>query len=224
VLDLPDPIQAPAPPQALFEAAASTEMGARLLAALHSRQGREITPMLAAAIVAEACCAGQPIDLRQFPAQFYGGAYMIQAERFERILRELHPLHVAHWHETEKHRAGLPFDPDYQAVIADEREGRVLQFTARDAEWRLVGNLRMYLGTSRHSGTLFATEDTLYVAPEARGGMLGLRLMRYAEKCLRVIGVREISANSKLVNKADVLMRRMGYTAVATEFTKVFED
>jgi hypothetical protein len=54
--------------------------------------------------------------------------------------------------------------------------------------------------------------------------MLGLRLMRYAEKCLRVIGVREISANSKLVNKADVLMRRMGYTAVATEFTKVFED
>ena len=106
------------------------------------------------------------------------------------------------------------------------REARFVKFRhpARDETGALVGNLRMYVGTSRHTGTKFATEDTLYLAPKVRGGFAALALMRFAEKSLLSIGVREIRADSKLINNADVLMRRLGYEPVALQFVKVFKE
>jgi len=154
----------------------------------------------------------------------FKGGLLFRAERMRDVLAELHPLHQAHWLETEKHRHGLPLAPDYDAMLADERAGRLVQFTARDERHELVGNLRMYLGVSRHSGTKFATEDTLYLAPKARGGFTALALMRFAERALLSIGVREIRADSKLVNNAGALMRRMGYEPVATQYVKIFKE
>ena len=149
--------------------------------------------------------------------------FTIAVERMRDILPELHILHQAHWRETEAYRHGLRMNPDYEAMLADEKGGRLIQFTVRRHS-SLVGNLRMYVLMSRHTQTLKAVEDTLYLAPQARGGMLAVKLMRFAEDSLRSIGVREIEVNSKLVNKADVLMRRLKYPAVATQFTKVFPE
>ena len=162
------------------------------------------------------------IDLAQFEPLGHGG-YVIAAESFREILPELRELHRIHWLETEKHRHGLPLDPDYGAMAARERAGQLLQFTVR-AAGELVGHVRMYLGVSLHTQTLFAEEDTLFVAPGHRGGLLVVALMRYAERALRAVGAREIRADSKLLNKADVLMRRLGYTPVALKFHKHFED
>lgn len=64
----------------------------------------------------------------------------------------------------------------------------------------------------------------LYLAPEVRGGFAAVTLMRFAEGALLSIGVREIRADSKLVNRADVLMRRLGYEPVALKFVKVFKE
>lgn len=162
------------------------------------------------------------IQLDQFKPEGYGG-YTLSVERFGDLISELEPLHQAHWHETEKHRQGLALKPDYPLLLARERSGGLLQFTARDAAG-IVGHVRMYLGKSTHTSTLFAEEDTLYIKPEHRGGFLVMALMRYAERCLRQVGVREIRADSKLLNKADVLMKRLGYTPVALKFHKFFED
>ena len=38
------------------------------------------------------------------------------------------------------------------------------------------------------------------------------------------IGVREIEANSKLINGADVLMRRRKFTPVAIQFHKIVKE
>lgn len=190
--------------------------------AIARHMGETLTPSLCAAIECEASMpSAKYIDLAQFtPA--VAGAFTIQAERFADVLPELHPLHEAHWTETEKHRAGLTLKPDYDAMAADERGGRLLQFTVRTGG-RLVGHVRLYVMPSRHSDNLLACEDTLYIAPDHRGGILGLRLLRYAEDCLRRIGVREIQADSKLLNRADSLMRRMGYAPVALQFHKLLE-
>jgi hypothetical protein len=51
-----------------------------------------------------------------------------------------------------------------------------------------------------------------------------MALMRFAEQSLLALGIREIRVNSKLVNRADVLMRRLGYEPVALEFVKIFRD
>lgn len=185
--------------------------------------GEVLTPDVAAAIEVGAY---ETPDLSIDPAQFgalYRLGLLIQAERLRDIVDELHPLHQAHWLETEKHRHGLALAPDYGAMLDDERAGRLIQFTARDAG-ELVGNLRMYVGTSRHTGTKFAHEDTLYLSLKVRGGFAALALMRFAEQSLLSIGVREIRADSKLINNADVLMRRLGYEPVALQFVKVFKE
>lgn len=192
--------------------------------ALAHHIGQQLTPELASRIEFIAC-NGE--DLAINPGDFEPvvvNDYVIKVERLSEILPELHALHAVHWGETEKHRHGLPLAPDYQGMQYAERTGRLIQFTVRSViESRLVGGLRMYLGTSMHTGTLFAEEDTLFLMPAHRGGFLAIHLLRYAERVLvDQIGVREIRADSKVINNADVLMRRLKYQEVATKFVKVF--
>jgi hypothetical protein len=49
------------------------------------------------------------------------GEFVFSLERIEAIAGEIMPLHQAHWDETEGHRHGLPFDPDYPAFIRYEQ-------------------------------------------------------------------------------------------------------
>lgn len=198
-----------------------------LIHALRQKMGETLTPEVAAWILAVAEYEpDRTIDYRQFEA-LACGRYTIYVSSFKNVLPELRPLHEAHWQETERHRHGIALKPDEGDVLRREREGRVVQFVIRDMEDEvtpIVGHLRMYLHTSVHTSTLYAEEDTLYVHPAHRGGQLGLKLLRYAEECLKKLGVREIRANSKLVNNADVLMRRMRYKPVATQFVKIIEE
>lgn len=191
--------------------------------AIGARIGQVLTPELCAAIEMDASVLpDESIPLAQFEAEAVGD-YVLHVERFAAVLPELKPLHESHWLETEKHRQGLELDPNYDAMAADDLAGRLLQFTVRHAG-ALVGNLRLYVFRSRHTRNLAATEDTLFIAPAHRKGMLGLQLLRYAERCLAQIGVREIEANSKLVNGADVLLRRMKYMPVAIQFHKIIKE
>lgn len=192
--------------------------------ALAQHLGKPLTPDVAAAIYETALAVvDDAIAIERFEPLVTAGGLVIRCERLRSILHEIHPLHERHWQETEKHRHGLPLAPDYAGMLQRERTGGMLQFTLRH-EGELVGNLRMYLGTSMHTGTKFAEEDTLYIAPEHRGGYTAMRMLRYAEEVLLQIGVREIRADSKLVNGADRLMRAMRYTPVAIKFTKIFPD
>lgn len=196
---------------------------ARFRQALAPHLGGVLTPELCAAL--EHAAFSQPdesINLGQFEPQECG-SYTFATERFAAILPELHRLHEAHWLETEKHRHGLPLAPDYDALVADERAGRLLQFTARH-HGALVGNLRVYLGTSRHTGTRFATEDTLFLLPEHRGGRTAMRFVQYAERCLTALGVKELRCTVKLCNGASRFMEGVGYTPVATEMVKFLKD
>lgn len=186
--------------------------------------GQVLTPDMAAAIE---LAAHELPDHSHDPAKFgkvVTGLLTIQAERFADIVQEAHLLHQAHWQETEGHRHGLALSPDYDALLSDEKAGRLLQFTVRGQWNELVGQCRMYVGLSRHTKTLYAHEDTLYLLPKARGGMTAVKLMRFAEQALLSIGVREIEADSKVMNNAEVLMQRLKYTHTANRYTKIFKE
>ncbi len=188
--------------------------------ALAAHLGQVLTPEVAAAIELATLA---PQDNGYDPAIFgrvSHGGYTIAVERFSDITLEMHALHELHWQETEKHRHGLAMNPNYLEFVARERRGQLIQFTLRSPIGLLVGNLRMYLAESLHTQTRYASEDTLFIHPDHRGSFAVMALMRFAESSLHAIGIQEIRVNSKLVNKADVLMRRMGYTPVATEFVK----
>jgi hypothetical protein len=192
--------------------------------AVGAHLGQTLTPELAALIETQARqIPDRSIDASAIAVMVHG-AYTFQAEWFSEIIGELEPLHEAHWLETERHRHGLALQPDYDAVIGAERAGHLLQFTIRQ-DGALIGHCRMYVRESVHTSTRYADEDTLFILPEHRGGLMVIAFMRYVEAALRTTcDVREIRANSKLVNKADVLMKRLGYTPVALQFVKLFKE
>lgn len=202
--------------------ASMASVASPLRLALGAHLGQVLTPEVAAAIE---LLAFEAVDHN--PAMFGSvqcGDYFIQVERFAEIVDELHELHELHWAETEKHRHGLTMRPDYLAFIARERTGNLLQFTVRTASGELVGNLRMFLAVSLHTQTRYASEDTVFIKPEHRGGYTVMALLRFAEDCIRSLGITEIRFTTKHINRVDVLMRRAGYAPVATEFVKFLEE
>ncbi len=164
----------------------------------------------------------QSINLDQFASMVHHG-FTFLSERFASIVNELHPLHCSQWQETEMHRHGLPFQPDYERAARYEQDGALVQFTIR-RDGGLVGHMRLYLQRSMHTGTVFAQEDTLYIDRAHRGNMLGLAFLRYIEAALEVFGVSEIRFDVKLINKASVLLDRLRYKPVATRYVKIIKE
>lgn len=150
------------------------------------------------------------------------GRLLFSVEKFSEIERELHAMHAVHWQETERYRHGIGLSPDYAAMALEEQFGSMLQFTARDGA-TLAGNLRVYLRMSRHTGTLFATEDTLFLSEPYRLGRNAMRFVSYAERALADMGVKEIRCSVKTANGAQRFMVGMGYRPVATELTKLLD-
>lgn len=148
--------------------------------------------------------------------------YVFAIERMEVIKQEIVPLHRAHWEETEEHRHGLPFNPDYATFKRHERAGRYILFTMRKDEI-LVGNCAMYLVRSAHTQTLIAKEDTLYLLPEARKGRNAFRFVDYIERALFRLGVKEINITVKVVNTAGNFFKKAGYRHVEDGLTKILE-
>jgi len=198
--------------------------------ALGAHIGQTLTPELCVAIeIAARRIPDRSIDLNLFHPLKLGDGYVISVERLVDCLEEMKPLHELHWQETEGHRHGLALKPNYKGMIEFERAGSLLQITVRH-EGKLVGGIRMYIGQSWHSENLVASEDTLFLLPAHRNSAswLALKMLRYTVSCLEVLrdalgeDVIEVSANSKLVNKADALMRRLFGQPVAMQFEKIF--
>lgn len=184
--------------------------------------GQFLSQELASRLVAQFPAAGRPINLTAIEPQ-QCGSLTFQAERLIDIIPEIHPLHEAHWQETEEHRHGLALDLDYDSMVTEEQNGTMIQYTAR-ADRRLVGNFRMYLRRSRHTGTMFAKEDTLYLAPEYRHGRNSLKFLEYPKASLRAMGIREFRADVKTGAPAAArLLEFRGFKPVGTEYVLIEE-
>jgi GNAT superfamily N-acetyltransferase len=144
-------------------------------------------------------------------------------EELNKILEEMRPLHKAHWDEKEEEPGRPAFHPDYDTFIRYELAGRALVFTARE-EGRLIGNFSLYLQPSMHTQALLATEDTLYLVPEARKGRTAARLIGFAEQAMKKLGVTEISVSVKIDNKHGRYFQMLGYGHVSNGLTKLLES
>lgn len=188
--------------------------------ALAAHFDQVITPEVAAEILRAACCRpDHSHDPEKFPKRDYQGLYF-RVERLRDIVGEVSLLHEAHFAETEKHRhhLGLAIDIDY--LLDQERAGELIQFTARDGQGRLVGQIRIALQRSIHTQTLYAEEELLYLDPSARHGFTAIRFIQYVEDCARLIGAREMRSLNKLATGSHRLMKYLGYTHVAHQHIK----
>jgi GNAT superfamily N-acetyltransferase len=199
-------------------------MNNTLIALLAANMGDMLSPELAADICVAAECLDRVVPMENItlirPEKC--GDFVFSRERIEDIAEEIKLLHRAHWDETEEHRHGLPFDPDYATFARYERAGRYVLFTVRK-ENRLCGNCAMYLDRSTHTQTVLATEDTLYLLPLARTGRVARRFVGYVEKVMRLLGASEIHITVKTVNKAGRFLRMLGYSHVEDGLIKILE-
>ena len=200
-------------------------MNTQLIALLKANMGLQLTWDLAADIYAAAGRIETLVnssDIEQVKPLLYEDMVFAR-ERMEDIASEMKLLHQAHWNETEAHRHGLALNPDYEIFIRYERAGRYVLFTLRN-DGRLQGNCALYLDKSTHTQTLIATEDTLYLLPEARKRRAARQFIKYCENALKSLGVKEINVSVKTVNKAGRFFRMLGYRHVENGLSKILED
>lgn len=163
---------------------------------------------------------GTPLDFSLVPP-VTAGSYTLQPERMADTLAELRPMHQAHWEETEEYRHGLVFAPDYETGLAAEASGEYLLLTARTKTGELAGNYTFWLTKSRHTGTLVASEDAMYIAPRHRRGRLFKRFADYGEQAVAAFGAMELRLSTKTTNDVGQMLPRMGYRHVANQYVKL---
>lgn len=151
--------------------------------------------------------------------------YYIGMEKLENTITELRKLHEAHYEETETLYKERQLNPDYDAYINLEHQGKFVLFTIRNTrDGMLVGDLMYYLGPSTHTkGVLLAKEDAFFISKEHRGGQLAKKFLQYSESCLLQLNVGQIGMTDKSPcggKSLEKLLKPLGYTPVALQYVK----
>lgn len=179
--------------------------------------GEQLTVELATAIAREASPASPLSPLLWARGEF--GDYTFQCERLNSAREELEGQRARYLAET---RPGQRNDlTDWDRLTELQRLGLHVIYTARYRQTgAIVGSLWLFVGRDLDSGVYSVTDDLLYVDPNHRSGLLGLRLVQYGERCIFALGVRSATFHFRLENGADRMARYLGYVPVSTRVTK----
>lgn len=142
-----------------------------------------------------------------------------QEERVSGIWAELEPLLEAHWAEIARYQ-DIKLDPDVEAYERLEAEGKVRCYTARDGG-ALIGYAVFFVrGNLHYRNSLQAIQDVLFVLPQHRAGLAGVRLIKVAEERLKALGVQVVYHHAKRTNRVGELLERLGYELVDGLYAK----
>lgn len=144
-----------------------------------------------------------------------------QQEFLDSVKSDIPPLLYLDWLEIEHEKDIREFNPDWDAYEALEQAGILKVFTVRSDE-ELVGYYSCVVSSSLHCrGLLQATVDAIYLHPNHRKGLIGYRLIKFAEKCLKEDNVKIILLGTTEVNPIDPLLLKLGYSKTEAKFEKV---
>lgn len=127
------------------------------------------------------------------------------------VINEVEPLLQLHYEELTLNKDVVKLDPDWSRYAAMEHAGSFHIFTARDAG-ELVGYSAFFLASHIHYRSLVvANNDVLYLHPDHRVGMTGIRLIRNSETGMKALGATKITWHAKYSNHLKQILIRMGY-------------
>lgn len=133
---------------------------------------------------------------------------------------EIEPLLDSHWDEIALNKEKIKLNPDFDAYEALELEGKLKIFTARD-DGQLVGYFIVIVGTNIHyKDHLFASNDVIYLSPNHRKGFTGIKLIKFAEKCLKSDGVSVLTINTKVHQPFDKLLDFLKFRKIERVYSK----
>lgn len=143
----------------------------------------------------------------------------LQQEFLFNIKDEMLPLLQKDWEEVGD--PTLPLDPDIDAYLNLESNGVIKTFTARVGE-KLVGYFVVICSPSLQSRKAkVATNDVIFVDKDYRKRLVGPRLFKFVEKCLKEDGYDRLYVATTEKHKIDDGLNRMGYRKIETRFEKV---
>lgn len=134
----------------------------------------------------------------------------------------------AHWEEADTDREEVPLSPDWPHYRRLEKAGGYRVVTARQ-DGRMVGYSTFFLNRhTRAMMTIMAVSDVLYLAPEARRGWNGVRLLREADRLLKRGGAVRVTYGINTTVRIGArgatvgdLLARLGYTKVGEIYSRL---
>ena len=147
-------------------------------------------------------------------------AVKYQQEFLSSVRGEIEPLLNSHWEEIALNKDNIKLNPDWDAYESLESEGKLKIFTARD-DGHLVGYFVVIVGTNIHyKDHLFASNDIIYLSPKHRKGFTGIKLIKFAERCLKNDGVSVLTINTKVHQPFDKLMDFLKFRKIERVYSK----
>jgi len=147
-----------------------------------------------------------------------------QVELLKNCLEELKPLLVEHYGEIALNQDKIDFNPDYDRYLQLEELGVTHTVTVRDGG-NIVGYYISFVSPHMHyQDHLYAMNDIMYVDPSCRGGTIAFKMMKFAEKELKDIGVSVMMLHMKTAHRFDRLCEAVGMSRVEVNYAKYIGD
>jgi GNAT superfamily N-acetyltransferase len=129
-----------------------------------------------------------------------------------------------HWEEIALNKDKIALNPDWEAYEKLEDDGKLKVFTARDNN-KLIGYFVAIVGINpHHKDHLFAVNDIIYLDKDYRKGFTGIKIIKFAEKCLKEDGVSVLSINTKVYKPFDKIMVYLGFRPIERVYSKYIGD
>jgi|TARA_R110000868_G_scaffold169111_2_gene403999 hypothetical protein len=147
-----------------------------------------------------------------------------QQEFLPTVKSDIQYLLKEHWEEIALNKIKIRLNPDWDAYESLEQQGKLKIFTARDEE-TLVGYFVVLMGVNLHyKDHIFAANDVIYLSAKHRKGLTGVKLIKFAETCLKQDGVSVLSINTKVHRPFDKIMDYLGFNLIERVYSKYIGD
>ena len=151
-------------------------------------------------------------------------AVKYQQEFLDGVVEDAKGLLESHWEEVALNKDKIQINPDWDAYYTLQEQGKLKVFTARD-EGVLVGYFVVFVSPHIHyKDRLFAKNDLIYLTPSHRKGFTGIKLIKFAEGCLKEDGVSVLVVNTKNHKPFHKIMQFLGFTSEDIEYSKYIGD
>jgi hypothetical protein len=149
---------------------------------------------------------------------------VFQVEKWRDARAEMEPILVKHWHEIALGHDKVPLDVAHERYNAMCDSGALHIVTARDNGVMVGYHAAIVGGHLHYESTLHGITDVYFILPEYRKGFTGILLFRFVEAELGKLGVKKIITGTKLHLDMGPVLRRLGYGATETVYTKYIGD
>ena len=156
----------------------------------------------------------------------FGGEVVVEykQEFLDSVVLDAGVLLEEHWEEVALNKDKIKVNPDWSAYYTLEEQGKLKIFTAR-YEGILIGYFVVFVSPHIHyKDHLFANNDLIYLSPKYRKGFTSVKLIKFAEKCLKDDGVSVLVINTKNHKPFHKLMKFLGFSPSETLYSKYIGD